>query len=342
MGRRYGLPTIPLFMVAGVIFGPHTPGLNLVHDPGDLRLVATLGLVLLLFYLGLEFSVGDLVEGGTRLLTVGAIYLALNVGVGVGFGFLLGWGDREALIIAGVVGISSSAIVTKLLVELKRIANPETRLILGVIVVEDIFLALYLAVLQPVLDDTQGMTDILISIGTAFGFLLLLAVVARKGARFVGRLVDSDDNELLVVCFVGFAVLVAGLAEELGVSDAIGAFMAGLILAETRQRHRIEQLVLPLRDTFGAIFFFAFGVSIDPAAIAPVAVPVLVAVAMTLVLNVVAGPHRGEHVWARAGRRGEHRAHRAGPRRVRVDPARPTRLRPGSIRESLRSSRATS
>jgi CPA2 family monovalent cation:H+ antiporter-2 len=289
IGRRFGLPTIPLFMLAGVLFGPHTPGLDLVHDPSDLRLVATIGLVLLLFYLGLEFTVADLVDGGRRLLAVGAVYLGLNVGVGVAFGFLLGWGDREALVIAGIVGISSSAIVTKLLVELRRIANPETRVILGVVVVEDIFLALYLAVLQPVLDDSQGLHDIVLSVVTAFAFLILLAVVARKGAALVGKLVDTDDNELLVVCFVGFAVLVAGVAEELGVSDAIGAFMAGLILAETRHRHRIEELVLPLRDTFAAMFFFAFGVTIDPAAVVSVAGPVAIAVVLTVILNVTAG-----------------------------------------------------
>jgi CPA2 family monovalent cation:H+ antiporter-2 len=289
VGRRYGLPTIPLFMLAGFLFGPNTPGLDLVHDPGDLRLVATLGLVLLLFSLGLEFTMADLADGGRKLLAVGAVYLALNVGVGVAFGFLLGWGDREALVIAGIVGISSSAIVTKLVVELRRIANPETRLILGVVVVEDIFLALYLAVLQPVLDDTQGLHDIVVSIVTAFTFLIVLAVVARKGARLVGKLVDTDDNELLVVCFVGFAVLVAGVAEELGVSDAIGAFMAGLILAETRHRQRIEELVLPLRDTFAAMFFFAFGVTIDPGAVVSVAGPVAIAVVLTVVLNVTAG-----------------------------------------------------
>jgi CPA2 family monovalent cation:H+ antiporter-2 len=288
-GRRIGLPTIPLFMIAGVVFGPHTPGVSLVDDPHSLELLATLGLVLLLFNLGLEFSIGDLIDGGRRLLLVGAMYLALNVGAGIAFGFALGWGTREALVIAGVVGISSSAIVTKLLVELHRIANPETRVILGVVVVEDIFLALYLAVLQPVIGDSQGATAILASIGKAFGFLLLLAIVARKGSAIVGRLVDVDDNELLTVIFVGFAVLVAGLAHELGISDAIGAFMAGLILAETSARERVERLVMPLRDTFAAVFFFAFGLTIDPNDVLSVAGPVLIAIVMSLLLNLVAG-----------------------------------------------------
>jgi len=287
-GRRIGLPTIPLFMIAGVAFGPHTPGVSLVDDPRSLELLATLGLVLLLFNLGLEFSIGDLVDGGRRLM-VGAMYLALNVGAGVAYGFALGWGTREALVIAGVVGISSSAIVTKLLVELDRVANPETRVILGVVVVEDLFLALYLAVLQPVMGDSHGLTAIALSIGKAFGFLLLLAIIARKGSAIVGRLVDSDDNELLTVVFVGFAVLVAGVAHELGISEAIGAFMAGLILAETRARDRVERLVMPLRDTFAAVFFFAFGLTIDPNDVYTVAGPVLAAIVMSLVLNVLAG-----------------------------------------------------
>lgn len=122
LGRRFGLPTIPLFMIAGVIFGPNTPGVALVDDPHELELLAALGLVLLLFHLGLEFSLGDLVAGGRRLLTVGAIYLSLNVGGGFAFGAALGWGGAEALAIAGAVGISSSAILTKLLVELRPLA----------------------------------------------------------------------------------------------------------------------------------------------------------------------------------------------------------------------------
>src|SRR5262245_66346944 len=100
-GRRIGLPTIPFFMLAGVIFGPHTPGIALVDDPHSLELLAAIGLVMLLFHLGLEFSLGDLVAGGRSLLTIGAIYLALNLGVGLAFGFALGWGSKEALVIAG-------------------------------------------------------------------------------------------------------------------------------------------------------------------------------------------------------------------------------------------------
>jgi monovalent cation:H+ antiporter-2, CPA2 family len=289
LGRRVGLPTIPFFMAAGILFGPNTPGLVVIDHPEELELLAALGLILLLFHLGLEFSLGDLVGGGRSLLLTGAIYLGLNVGGGLGFGFALGWGTSEALVIAGAIGISSSAIVTKLLIELRRLANPESRLILGVVVVEDIFLALYLALLQPVLGDAESVAEGLVGFLTAFGFLLLLAATARWGAAFIGRVVESPDDELLTVCFVGLAVLVAGIAEELGVSSAIGAFGVGLVLAESPAAERIERLVLPLRDAFAAVFFFAFGLAIDPGDIRGVAAPVLAAVGLSLVLNLAAG-----------------------------------------------------
>src|SRR6476620_9117646 len=211
-GRRVGLPTIPLFMLAGILVGPFTPGPVLFGHPEDLELLAAFGLIFLLFYLGVEFSLDQLTEGGARLFASAAIYLALNIGAGLALGFAIGWGTEEALVIAGATGVSSSAIVTKLLVELRRLANPETRLILGIIVLEDLFLALYLAALAPIL----GQAD------------------------------DTAEAVLLFLLFFGFALLVAGAAYQLGVSDAIGAFMAGLVLAGTAAKHRIERLVLPL------------------------------------------------------------------------------------------------
>ncbi|WP_416966631.1 cation:proton antiporter [Streptomyces sp. 4F14] len=289
LGNRFGLPTIPLFTLAGILLGPHTPGLVLVRDAHDFEMLSALGLVLLLFYLGLEFHVDDLKNGGRRLLLAGGSYLVLNVGAGLAFGFGLGWGAREALVLAGVLGISSSAIVTKILIDLGRIGRPGTKIVLGVIVVEDIFLALYLAVLQPVISGAEGGLEIAWQVAKAFGFLLALATAARYGTRLVARLIHVRDDELLVISFLGAAVFVAGVSEYLGVADAIGAFMVGLIFGGTPSGPRIRRLVHPLRDAFAAIFFFAFGLAIDPGDFAAVAVPVVIAVLLTLAMNIAAG-----------------------------------------------------
>ncbi|MFE0424513.1 cation:proton antiporter [Streptomyces sp. NPDC058953] len=289
LGGRIGLPTIPLFILAGILLGPHTPGFVLVSDPHDLEMLSALGLVLLLFYLGLEFHLDDLKRGGRRMAMAGGVYLLLNVGAGLAFGFALGWGTSEALVLAGVLGISSSAIVTKVLVDLGRIGNEETKPILGIIVVEDIFLALYLAALQPILSGADSLSAAVMDAGKAFGFLLLLALAARFGTRVVGRLINTKDDELLVISFLGAAVFLAGVSEWFGVADAIGAFMVGLMLGSTTSGDRIRRLVHPLRDAFGAIFFFAFGLSIDPGDLPVVLWPVLAAVAVTLAMNVLAG-----------------------------------------------------
>ncbi|MFR9723003.1 cation:proton antiporter [Streptomyces sp. MS19] len=289
LGSRIGLPTIPLFILAGILLGPNTPGYVLLEDPHDLEMLSALGLVLLLFYLGLEFHMDDLRTGGRKMAVAGSTYLALNVGAGLAFGFALGWGTSEALVLAGVLGISSSAIVTKILVDLGRIGNPETRPILGIIVVEDIFLALYLAALQPIISGAEGVGAMLGDMGKAFGFLLVLAAAARWGTRIVGRLFAIEDNELLVISFLGAAVFVSGIAETFGVADAIAAFMVGLILGNTGSGDRVRELVHPLRDAFGAIFFFHFGLSIDPGDLPTVIWPVLIAIAITVTMNVLAG-----------------------------------------------------
>jgi monovalent cation:H+ antiporter-2, CPA2 family len=289
LGVPIGLPTIPLFMLAGVVLGPHTPGFDLVDDPAELELVARLGLVFLLFYLGLEFSLDQLTSGGRRLAAAATVYLVLNIGGGLAVGLTLGWGLSEAFVIAGIVGISSSAIVTKLLVDHRRLGNPETRVILGIVVIEDLFLAFYLALLQPVLGGASGPLDAALGIGTAFGFLLLLSVVARFGTRWVSRLVDTRDEEIVVVLALGLAISTAGIGEHLGVSDAIGAFMIGLILSATPIAKRLRSLTHPLRDGFGAIFFFHFGLTIDLGDVVTVVPQVLLAAGTTVLLAVAAG-----------------------------------------------------
>ena len=288
-GRSFGLPTIPLFIGAGILMGPNTGGIVLFEHPEELELLAAFGLIFLLFYLGVEFSIDDLTSGGSKLVWSAGLYLVLNIGGGLLLGFAIGWGTPEALVIAGITGISSSAIVTKLMVELHRLNNPETPLVLGIIVIEDLFLALYLAALAPVLGKAESAGEGALLFLTAFAFLLVLSLVARYGGPVVEKVLTTKSNELTVVLFVGAALLVAGLAYEMGVSEAIGAFMAGLMFAGTAARKRIETLVMPLRDAFAALFFFHFGLIIEPGEMGEVLGPALAAVALSLVLAVIAG-----------------------------------------------------
>jgi CPA2 family monovalent cation:H+ antiporter-2 len=288
-GRRVGLPSIPCYMIVGILFGPGTPGPVLVEHPEDLAVLAALGLVLLLFHLGVEFPAEQVLGSGRRLFIAAGFYIGLNVSAGFLLGLALGWGTAEAMVIAGALGISSSAIATKLLIELHRLTNAETPVILGIIVIEDLFLAFYLALLAPVLSDSDSPLELIRDIAISFGFLLALFAIARYGARAVGTLLGTREDELLAVLVVGLVALVAGLSEQVGVSDAIGALLIGLVVSRTSLQERVERLVLPLRDVFAAVFFVVFGLSIDVGELGGVAVPAIIAAAVTLVVNLTAG-----------------------------------------------------
>ena len=260
------------------------------HAPTDqVELVATFGLIFLLFNLGLEFDQDEFFGNARALLISGGTRIVINMAVGIGFGFLLGWGPREALVIAGMTAVSSSAIITKLLIELRRLANHETPVILGIAVVEDIFIAVYLAVVTVIISGETDLGQVLLRLGVSFLFIIVMFTIARWGGRVVSRLVGTRDDELFTILFFGLAVAFGGIGELVGVSDAIGAFLIGLVLGATRFRARIEQFALPMRDVFAAFFFLNFGLALDISQFGSVAVPVAAAVVLTLIVNTAGG-----------------------------------------------------
>lgn len=290
IGKRIGLPAVPIYMIVGLIASPNFDWVPfLVFEPADVELLAVFGLVLLLFNLGLEFDTDEFFGNVTKLLVSGGTRIAINMITGFGFGMLVGWGAREALVIAGMTAMSSSAIITKLLIELRRLANRETPVVLGIAVVEDVFIAIYLAIVSVVLSGETEVWPIVAELAVAFTFLIAMFAIARYGARVVARLIGTRDDELFTIAFVGLALLFGGLGELLGVSDAIGAFLIGLVLGATRYRARIEQFSLPLRDVFAAFFFLSFGLALDPSTFGDVLFPVAGAVALTLVVNTAGG-----------------------------------------------------
>jgi CPA2 family monovalent cation:H+ antiporter-2 len=162
-------------------------------------------------------------------------------------------------------------------------------MILGIIVVEDVFLAFYLALLQPILSEREGAAEIAASTAIAFVFLLGLVALARWGARLVRPVISPNDAELRIILVIGFGVFVAGFAETAGASEAVGALLAGMVVAGTGIGPEVERLIVPLRDTFAAIFFFWFGLTIAPSDMRSIAGPVAIAVVVTLIFNVIAG-----------------------------------------------------
>jgi CPA2 family monovalent cation:H+ antiporter-2 len=287
--RLVGLPSVPVYMLIGLAASPAVDLVPIDLPYDEIHLVATIGLVMLLFQLGLEFDTAAFAKDAKTLILAGVGYIAISFGAGLLVGFSLGWGASEALVIAGITGISSSAIVTKLMLDLNKLSRPEAPMILGIIVIEDVFLAGYLAVLGVVINPGASVAASALRLTISIGFLVLLFVLARRGSRIVTKIVNEKSAELFVVGLVGLSLLVAGAAEELGVSDAIGAFMVGLIVAATSARHKAEVATAPIRDVFAAVFFLGFGLTLDPREFGTVLGPVALAVVVTIAANVLAG-----------------------------------------------------
>ena len=252
--------------------------------------LATLGVVLLLFAMGLEFSLGALLRNRRRIVRDGMVDWAWCFPAGLVAGLLAGFGVKGALILAGAFYVTSSAIVAKSTIELRRSANPETEAALGVLVFEDLFVAVLLAVLSGAV--VQGEPEagrVLFGIGKAVLFFAVVVAVARFGAPVLERAFRVRSDDLFILLAGSVVLLLSWAALAMGLSEAIGAFLAGLALAETEHRERAERLFAPLQGVFAAVFFFAFGLSLDPAAFAR-AWPLAVGLAILgLIVKVGAG-----------------------------------------------------
>ena len=274
---------IPAFILLGVLVRPDR------FDEHMVEALATIGVVLLLFYMGLEFSLRALLENRRQILRTGAIDL-VALPVGILAGLLLGHGISGALLFGGAFYVTSSAIVAKSIIELRRAADPETEVGLGILVFEDLAIALYLAVLsgavlvaEPSLSAAGG--GILKAI-LFFGLGLLIAVRARP---LLNRLLDVGSDDLFVLLAGALVLLLSWLALRAGLSEAIGAFLAGLVVAETRHRERADRLFAPLQGLFAAVFFFAFGLSIDPRTFGQVWLPALLLALLAAAVKVGVG-----------------------------------------------------
>jgi CPA2 family monovalent cation:H+ antiporter-2 len=287
LAGRFGLSAIPAYLLAGLLLGPNEPKVLSLIEPSEVTsFVAELGIIFLLFFLGLEFSLDRLRRTGRHFGLGGSIDLAVNAGVGLLIGVVAFGLDFSALILAAAVYVSSSAVVVKGLIDFRRLADDETDLVLAILVFEDIVIA---GVLGFAAAGGGGVSPTLVAVAKALGFVTVALALARYGAAPLDRVLRWLPREFFLLAVFGFLVGAAAAAKELGLSEAIGALMAGIVLAGTRARANVEESFLAFRDLFAALFFFVFGLSIDVGALGEIGWLVALAVVLSVAAKVVAG-----------------------------------------------------
>jgi CPA2 family monovalent cation:H+ antiporter-2 len=288
IARRLSLTPVPLYLLVGLVAGEG--GLALVPTSGTyLEASAHIGLVLLLLMLGLEFSGDEFVSSLRRHVPSAVVDAVLNAAPGAVAGLLLGLDAVGVLALAGVTWVSSSGIVARLLGDLNRLRNPETPAVLGVLVLEDFAMAIYLPLLAVT---AAGGTwwQALVGVLVALGALLIALLASQQWGHRLGSALSHPDSEQFVLRILGIALLVAALAEHIHVSAGVGAFLVGLSLTgEITDRAR--EVLSPLRDVFAAAFFLGIGLSIDAADLLPVLPTALTLAVVTAATKVLSGSY---------------------------------------------------
>jgi CPA2 family monovalent cation:H+ antiporter-2 len=286
IANRWGFSAIPLYLLAGLAFG--NGGLwPLRLTETFVHIGAEIGVLLLLFMLGLEYSGEQLKENLRAGLPAGTVDLILNFTPGLVTGFLLGWKLLPSVLLGGVTYISSSGVIAKVLNDLGRSGSPETPLVLSVLVIEDLAMAVYLP-LVGVLLLGGGLPKIALSVAIALTAVILALVVAVRYGGRLSEFASHESDEIILLTIFGAVLLVAGVAQRFQVSSAIGAFLVGIALSGpiAEQSHR---LLGPLRDLFAATFFFFFGLEINPATLVPALPLALTLGIVTAVTKVATG-----------------------------------------------------
>ena len=275
---RVGVSAVPLYLIAGLAFGEGGI-IDVTVAEGFVATTAEIGVLLLLLSMGLEYSTEELRSGMRSGALPGIVDAIANAGPGVAVGYILGWSTPAAILLGGITWVSSSGIVSKVLSDLGRMGNRETPAVLNLLVFEDLAMAVYLPVAAAlVVGGSPGDTAATVAIA-----LVAVAVIIGLGLRFgdaLSRSLSIGSDETLLLAVFGLTLVVAGLAQQLQVSAAIGAFLVGLALSGEVQ-HRAAELIGPLRDLSAAVFFVFFSFRINPADLVPVMVPAIILAAVT-------------------------------------------------------------
>lgn len=302
LAGRLGITAIPLYLLAGLAVGEG--GIAPLDVSADfIQLAGEIGVLLLLLTLGLEYSGDELRQGLRTGLVPGAVDAVANFTPGFLAGLALGWAPAAALLLGGVCWVSSSGVVSKALTDLDRLGNRETPAVLNLLVIEDLAMAVYLPIVGAIVAGKSG-ADTVTTIAVALAAVTLILTVALRWGYRLSRLLSPASDEALLLAVFGLTLLVGGLAEEVQVSAAIGAFLIGLALSGPVQA-RASTIVGPLRDLFAATFFLFFSFSVDPADLLDVLAPAAALAAVGAAGKILSG-------WMAA------RPAAAGPGRVRA------------------------
>lgn len=287
--HRLKQPVVLGYIVAGVIIGPYTPPFQLINDEATIQTLGELGVVFLMFSLGLEFSLKKLFKVGATAFVAAASEIVLMIWIGYEIGQWFGWNAMDSLFLGAMLAISSTTIIVKALSELGMKGEPFAQLIFGILIVEDI-LAIAMLVLLSGIAQTGS-----VSAGVAFvtlGKLLLFMTVSLVVGiltvpRALNYVAKSKSDEMLLVTVLGFCFGFCLLVVKLDYSIALGAFLIGAIMAESRNLQRIEHLIAPIRDMFSAIFFVTIGLMLNPAVLVDYGWPIAVITVAVLLGKIV-------------------------------------------------------
>jgi CPA2 family monovalent cation:H+ antiporter-2 len=294
IASRFGLSAIPAYLLAGLLLGPNEPKVVTLISPSEVtQFVAEVGIIFLLFFLGLEFTLTRLSRSRRHVLFGGIFDFATNAGLGLLVGLAAFGFSFAALILAAAIYVSSSAITVKGLIDFRRLADDETDLVLAILIAEDIIIALVLGFAA---GGGGAAATTLAIVAKAIGFIAVSLALSKWFTRPIDRFLDWLPREFFLLAVFGFLIGMAAVADALGLSEAIGALMAGVVLSETSMREEIEERFFSFRDVFAALFFFVFGLSIDISALGDVGWLLALAVPATIIGKVAAG-----HVAGRLG-----------------------------------------
>ena len=282
-------PMVIGYILAGMLIGPFTPPFSLVHNVGTINTLAELGIIILLFVIGTEFPI-------TKLKSVGRI--SMIVGIAESLGTLLvtffvartlGFSQFDSMFLALAMSVTSTVVTVKLLEELNMINDKSSVLIMGILIVEDVIVITMLGILQSLaLTAAVSFVDVLLSVAIVLGFIAAILIL---GSRYLPPLIDklarTTDYSVLIIVILGLAFGLSFVAIELGLSPVIGAFLAGVLVAESNSAGIARVITIPLRDVFTALFFVSVGALVDVSKIPLFIIPALILIVTSFMAKMI-------------------------------------------------------